>query len=560
MTTERLNVLAGAAALREFTAPELAAFTGTNPGTVRQVLRREQSSRSLFTQSDGRGPSGDGRRPVLWRLSDEGAEVILEEIADEESSVRSLASAGVEHRDVTDLLDRTELYLSSAEDAVGRSYQINDSIERSALARIAINLANAANPYSRRNLQSSLSDPWWEAPEHAGSFTRRTEVGITSLQVVSGAHFGTQIYEDTSSALDPDYAQVRWRARCIVAFANLAVRLAEGLAIGSDDLMRAAEAVSQSSEVLPIQHTLNWVKVFIAASGESGNLPPVAILTKSEQSPRDLFPVNRNWRRLNPPPELAHTGYVLWVESWAEALLASNLIPGVVVSHDDTPESNEALSTVMNDNGKSAVTRAVIVASTADDFDRVYTQVFLNGGVPFPARNSVEGLLPIVQHALHRVFSGMPNINWPVLTTSADFKHQLAAVSGIAYSQDIIEAISSIRIHSSDLDLAERAMEAYKILSAYVRAADIRDSSKRDLDVVIDALDEAVSQVPDPQQAIASIEAAITANRRIIDLQSRPSYRVYRSALLHHPGPTRWRSEILDALASTYDTPNDSHV
>ena len=48
MATERLTVLAGAVALGEFTASELAAYTGVNSNTVRQVLLREQKRHGFF--------------------------------------------------------------------------------------------------------------------------------------------------------------------------------------------------------------------------------------------------------------------------------------------------------------------------------------------------------------------------------------------------------------------------------------------------------------------------------------------------------------------------------
>ena len=63
MTTERLTVLAGAAALGEFTAPELASYTGANANTVRQVLLREQKRHGFFERVDTASkPSGEGRQ------------------------------------------------------------------------------------------------------------------------------------------------------------------------------------------------------------------------------------------------------------------------------------------------------------------------------------------------------------------------------------------------------------------------------------------------------------------------------------------------------------------
>jgi|HubBroStandDraft_6_1064221.scaffolds.fasta_scaffold162070_2 hypothetical protein len=87
MTTERLNILSAAVALRQFTVAELVAYSGSNASTVRQIMRKESADRELF-QSFRLAPSSRGRQQMLWRLTKPDA--ALDEIAREEALLRRL--------------------------------------------------------------------------------------------------------------------------------------------------------------------------------------------------------------------------------------------------------------------------------------------------------------------------------------------------------------------------------------------------------------------------------------------------------------------------------------
>ena len=188
MTTERLSILAAAVALREFTGPELAAYTGANPNTVRQVLHRERENRGTFEQVGRSRGSGRGRQAVLWRLTD--ADAVLDEINREEVKIAELrASSAVGTRDSSDvsgLVDRTEALLASAEDAAVRSFEVSDPSEQKVLAEIAINLLRAADPDPDMTDHQVPGLDWWE---HGTDISQgQAPVGMTPPEGVS---FGT---------------------------------------------------------------------------------------------------------------------------------------------------------------------------------------------------------------------------------------------------------------------------------------------------------------------------------------------------------------------------------
>jgi RNA polymerase primary sigma factor len=380
MTTERLSILAAAAALREFTGPELAAYTGANPNTVRQVLHRERDNRGIFEQVGRSRGFGRGRQAMIWRLTD--ADAVLDEIVREETKVAELrGSTGSSRQDSptgASPADRTEALLASAEDAVTRSFEGGDPGDQKTLAEIAINLLRAADP-DPGTADNLISSPgWWE---------RGTDIGH-----------------------GPELSSHRRRAQRVAAFTLLAVGRAQGLPAENENLNRAARAITGGGETLPPDEITGWLRRIIAAATATHNgLPPVAVFTPSGQPPSDLFPgAERVWHRVNGPVGHAPQCSPIWVEGWAEPLLASRLMLAVVILHDGTPESDEILSEILPDADRSSDSPVVVVAGTVDD-SRLVARVSAAGGTFYPMSQPLEGLLQTVRNVIERAvgFAGL---------------------------------------------------------------------------------------------------------------------------------------------------------
>src|ERR1700751_6321891 len=278
MTTVRLNILAAAAALGEFTAPELRAYTGADPSTVRQVLFREQAARNLFERSR----SG---RAVVWRLKD--VDAILDEIADEEGKLAALRSPGdsPEHA-IAGGMSHTERLLATAEDSVIRAYETKDPAEQRTLARIAMNLLQAVDPEADQEGTGAPDLEWWEGkPAVSWHMTQSWNLSFQN------STFGLNGSQTSESLSREPYKQ---QARRIASFASLATRRVDGETIEPEHLRRAAETISESRSVLGLAKTKGWIRRLVSVLiDHQGYLPPIAVMTGREQSPADLFPVAR---------------------------------------------------------------------------------------------------------------------------------------------------------------------------------------------------------------------------------------------------------------------------
>jgi hypothetical protein len=393
MTTVRLNILAAAAALGEFTAPELTAYTGANPSTVRQVLNREQAGRNLFERSR------DGRAWV-WRLKD--VDAVLDEIASEEEALAALRPSDASSVHATPGEEpHTERLLASAEDAVIRCYKIEDPVEQKALAHIAINLLQAADPETGPGDTRTSDLEWWEGKPAVT--WRMTQFRAMSFRDIAFGLGGSQVSKGLG------HESYQQRARRIAAFASLAARRAEGKSIEPEHLRQAAETVSESRNALGPNKTKDWIRRLVRASiDNTDHLPPVAVLTQHGRSPTELFPVTRGrWHCYNLPLSFGYKQRCLWVEDWATPLLASDLLPGFVMSHDDSKESNEALNHILANVEHSDHPPAVIIASTASDFS-IVAKVARAGGTFYPVSEASEGLLETVDRAVSQAI-GRPS-------------------------------------------------------------------------------------------------------------------------------------------------------
>jgi hypothetical protein len=528
MATERLTVLVGAAALGEFTAPELAAYTGVNPNTVRQVLQREQRRNGYFERVDTGHRSSTGRRGVLWRLGSGKRAEILDEIAREEANISELKGSisGASWR--SSPTDRTAMLVATAEETVARSYDTDDVQERRELAVTALNLLRAANPAGLNELgfhdEASQLD-WWNG-ERGSSRDEFT----ASLQTISPISIEAQLrtVQRSHHSADQQEEMLRLRAHRVAAFAALSERLAEGQPIGPKDLEDAAEAISAGSAILPVAQTLGWIKVFVDTSIAGGNPAPVAIVAKSKSTFHELFPVSRGgWREVRPPAELSESGYSLWVESWAEALLAYSLIPGVVVAYDGSPESNDALTTVMREAESSRLGRAFVVASTADDVEEVAAQVSLGGGFIYPLPRTVRGravekLLDMVNGAVTRAVSATPDLTASYWLFSAE--RDLDVVTS---TLDVLRTISGVVVQPADLEIAQRALAVVDDVVRQLGAVHLHSGvdSREGLQIYADLvhhLTDQLSDFGDSSHALSIAEEVLSSYRRIIQFQQLP--------------------------------------
>jgi len=367
MTTERLSILAAAIALKEFTTSELTAFTGANPHTVRQVLYREQGERDLFERRQSeRG--GTGRRPLVWRIKDPDA--VFREI---EADRRAVAELPVPDRGGPGPASR-DVLLASAEEAVARSCESADGTEQRALAAVAVNLLKAADP--RPALaglagQAEPHVPWWERAE---------------------SHRGPLLPDmpPRDSAVDERQLGMARRA---AAFAALAARRASGLPIEARYLRRACNALALSAATLPRAQADAWLRRIVRiASTEAGYLPPVAVLMRPAMSPTTLFPVARSpWRCVRAQASLVRPRYALWAEDWAAGLLTADIMPLLVVAHDDSLEAANLVDLALADAQNSGSGPATLVASLAEDLQTV-ARVVQGVGHFYPLREAGDGL------------------------------------------------------------------------------------------------------------------------------------------------------------------------
>jgi hypothetical protein len=572
MTTERLAVLAGAAALGEFTAAELAAYTGANSNTVRQVLQREQKLHGFFERVRSSKHS-TGRPAVLWQVTDDHRAQILEEIADEEAKLAQLKGSVDSYRPLVPPVDpaqRASMLVTSAEETIARSYDADDARERLALAATALNLLRAARPVTFDPNLTSGDAPdtdWWD-----GKLIPPQEEYTASLETILPLSIESQLrtVQQPRQVLEQIEVLQR-RAHRVAAFAKISARQAEGLAIEPDELREAAESISAGSSILPVAQTLGWMKVFVDISIAARNSAPVAVLARSDQSPKKLLPVSHDaWRQVRPPAELAHRGYSLWVESWAEALLASRLMPGLVVAHDGSEESDDALTDLLSemaDRHASQLGRAVVVASTAKDFQAV-ARVSLGGGIFYPlsdAMNSqaVNELQVIVNREVTRAVSANPNLGssyWMISAVNRDDPNLELVTSGL----DVLRVVTSTSVAPSDLELAQRTLalvdDAVRELSGEATDAETADQPVRRDEALawshfVRRLAGELSDLGGSRNALSVAEEVLGSWRRII--QYKASSYLGNSYIVEKYGPSAEkarRSEIEDDMRWVYES------
>jgi hypothetical protein len=206
----------------------------------------------------------------------------------------------------------------------------------------------------------------------------------------------------------------------------------------------------------------------------------------------------------------------------------------------------------MAHEGGSRITRPVIVASTALDIDDVSVKVAQEGGVFLAIRNSVDRLAPTVRRVVERALTSEVDENWVRAASSEVLRNQLADLRDATYALNIFETLNSANFDSSDLDDAQRILTALNRVFAVQEQEESHTAGPETLMGVVESLRADLSDVGNLQQAITVLQQAVSANRRLIDLQDKDVYQAYRSAMLRAPTAVAQRSEIREAMDWVY--------
>lgn len=270
---ERLRILAAAAALKEFTALELVAFSGANENTVRSVLHREKE---LFEPVEGEARrEGKGRPANLYRVIDLGG--IREEVRELEQVIESIPPAAITWLPETESEQERLAAIVVAEDAALRAWRSESPEEKLVLAQ-----------------------------------TARRSLGQAKLDEVEG---------EVSAALVT-------RVESVSAFTTLAESEARGDSIEPALINRAWSALADYADVVPTDRVHEVMTSLADFAIRHDQLPPLAMLTEATVTPAEAMPeFGLEWTRL----ELDESHEALWAQSWARSLVDHQLVIGLVV-------------------------------------------------------------------------------------------------------------------------------------------------------------------------------------------------------------------------------------
>ena len=293
---ERLRILAAAVALGEFTAGQLAAYSGASENTVRSVLRREAR---LFRATDSpadsppdppAGPEGrpNGRPPRRIR------------VVDRDAVVREIS---VLEREITELA-RAELSgVPPARDEVA---------DRVAALTVALNSVGRA----------------WAAAD-AGVRHTVCETALNTLRDIKPAAGDEQLAK---------------RAAAVGTLARLTLAESAGEPIGARQLWSASRA---ATELLPeLGRSARWA-MFMGLSRlarAASQLPPVGMLTSQRSTPADAFAGvdTRRWTA-----HRSHwSNHRLWSQRWTESLFGHGLASCLVLFDEGDDDLLDAVGSM----------------------------------------------------------------------------------------------------------------------------------------------------------------------------------------------------------------------
>jgi hypothetical protein len=101
----------------------------------------------------------------------------------------------------------------------------------------------------------------------------------------------------------------------------------------------------------------------------------------------------------------------IWYQGWAKSLFTHDLLPGIVVSHQDTPDSNRVLDYILKARCTDLMNSqrpAMVVASNTQELD-VAARVSSSGANFYPLRSKGGDLRGAVSSAVMQVVSPLPS-------------------------------------------------------------------------------------------------------------------------------------------------------
>lgn len=276
---EKIRILASAAALREFTAEQLAAFSGANLNTVRNVLRRNEA---LFEPVDTEAAATRRGRPAnIYRVID--SERIESEVREFERTAGAAAETLFGQAMRSDPEQERLAAIVVAEDASMRAWQSDDAQEKRLLAETA---------------QRSL-------------------------------HF---VAAGDGVELTPVLSE---RAESAKAFADLAEADAEGGQIEAKLVQNAWTGLANYAEYVPTERARQMLTCLVDVSMRYEQPPALAVLTDASTNPAETLPqFGNDWARIRFDSRRGRPSRheVLWAQPWALDLVDRQLLLGFVVS------------------------------------------------------------------------------------------------------------------------------------------------------------------------------------------------------------------------------------
>lgn len=384
MPTERLSVLAAAAALEEFTAAELAAYTGVKQGTVAQILRRESDRFEPSSQE----PVGPGRPPGLWKITDR--EGVLAELENEERGLAAIRT-------------RTEAVSRPTETSGLPATDTSLAVEDPQMA-----LADALLLTADKTIASAV-----KATESAA----QRRLARTSLNFARAAQKRVDAYAgDTNAEIEARRDGLSARAASAVAFARLLEIRSSEAAIEPTLLLDVAQSIANLRGTIMNSELASRLRELVVVLVEAGRLPPIMVITDTRSSPSTLFPAGLGQHWLAEEVFVSKRGLkcVVWCEEWAKPLFDTSVLPGVVVVHRGTAASTHLVEVLLQDFGQTPAGMpvrgpATVVASLGHDADFA-AKVLTLGATFYPLHSSPAGLLPTMSRRVVQALE--PPLAW----------------------------------------------------------------------------------------------------------------------------------------------------
>lgn len=366
--SERLRILAAAAELRSFSAAALSARANANLHTVRAVLQRDHELFEVIGQQRGAGrPARRFRVADEQRLTAELGRAQLSSLDESDFPASAGLSSGAESD-------------SGPSQATGGLPPLPEPLTGTPLRqRPSEALLEAASTALTRAVGAQDVR---ERATYAGSAARTTSALLRGEDELA--------FEPSFMAPDGQH-----RRAALLGLAAEMVLLTCGEATGSslrDGLARVASALVPVVEHAPDQIP-RFLRGVLTVSRQLGFAPPVAVVTTSMQPDPFLLrgrPAG-DWVA-HPLTELHST---LWSPSWAEELLQSRSLAGMVVDGQHVSDFADYLGKLEGWRMPKIVSCTALEAEADDDIGRA-------GAIKIDGLRSLEDALDPLGKALEQ--------------------------------------------------------------------------------------------------------------------------------------------------------------